>query len=124
MAEPVLVVEDDPDVREVMVAVVESEGHTAVAAENGDEALKILRGGLQPCLILLDLMMPVKDGWEFRAEQEADPNLASIPVIVVSAAQKHQVESLHAAATLPKPIDFDRLTSLLKQHCITNHRYV
>ncbi len=109
MLEPVLVVEDDPDVREVMIAIVEREGHRAVPARSGAEALQFLRNGLNPCLILLDLMAPVKNGWEFRAEQNADPHLASIPTIVVSA---------------PKPIDLDQLTKLLKTHCINNHRFV
>lgn len=124
MPEPVLVVEDDPDVREVMIAVVENEGHTAVPAENGAEALKLLRNGLNPCLILLDLMMPVKNGWQFRAEQNADPQLAAIPTIIVSAAGKETVRELHADAAVPKPIDLDKLTKLLKAHCINNHRFV
>ena len=123
MPEPVLVVEDDPDVREVMMAIIESEGHRAVAAENGDEALQLLRAGLHPCLILLDLMMPVKDGWEFRAEQKTDPALASIPTIIVSAVGRHSIEALHPTATLEKPIDYDQLTRLLKRHCITNHLF-
>jgi|SRR6185295_18070287 len=123
MPEPVLVVEDDPDIREVMMAIVESEGHCAVAAENGDQALELLRNGLHPCLILLDLMMPVKDGWEFRAEQKVDPALASIPTIIVSAAGRQAIEALHPTATLEKPIDYDQLTRLLKRHCMTNHLF-
>ncbi len=123
MPEPVLVVEDDPDVREVMIAVVESEGHTAVPAENGDQALQLLRNGLHPCLILLDLMMPVKSGWEFRAEQNADPQLAAIPTIIVSAAGKEAMRDLNPEGALPKPIDFDKLSKLLKTHCINNHQF-
>jgi len=123
MPEPVLVVEDDPDVREVMMAIVESEGHRAVAAENGDEALQLLRAGLHPCLILLDLMMPVKDGWEFRAEQRTDPALASIPTIIVSAVGRQSIDALQPTAALEKPIDYDQLTRLLKRHCITNHLF-
>ena len=124
MREPVLVVEDDPDVREVMIAVVENEGHTAVAAENGAEALRLLRNGLNPCLILLDLMMPVKNGWEFRAEQNADPRLATIPTIIVSAAGREAMRDLHPDGAVAKPIDFDTLAKLLKAHCINNHRFV
>jgi len=123
MPEPVLVVEDDPDVREVMIAVVESEGHTAVPAENGDQALQLLRNGLHPCLILLDLMMPVKSGWEFRAEQNADPHLAAIPTIIVSAAGKEAMRDLNPEGALPKPVDFDKLSKLLKTHCINNHQF-
>ena len=123
MPEPVLVVEDDPDVREVMIAVVENEGHTAVPAENSAEALRLLRNGLHPCLILLDLMMPVKNGWEFRAEQRADPQLATIPTIIVSAAGNEAIRDLHPQGSLSKPIDFDRLSKLLKAHCMHNHRF-
>ena len=105
------------------MAIVESEGHRAVPAENGDEALQLLRAGLHPFLILLDLMMPVKDGWEFRAEQKTDPALASIPTIIVSAVGRQSMEALHPTAALEKPIDYDQLTRLLKRHCITNHLF-
>ena len=118
----VLIIEDDPDVREVMIAVIEKEGHTAIPAANGTEALRLLRDGLHPCLILLDLMMPVKNGWEFRAEQNADSRLASIPTVVVSAAGRDAVRDLDPDGALPKPIDLDVLTKLLKAHCINNHR--
>ena len=124
MSEPVLVVEDDPDVREVMIAVVENEGHTAVPAANGAEALRLLRDGLNPCLILLDPIMPVKNGSEFRAEQNADPRLAAIPTVVVSAAGRDAMRDLHPDGAVSKPIDLDTLTKLLKIHCINNHRFV
>jgi CheY-like chemotaxis protein len=105
MPETVLVVEDDPDVREVVVAVVEKEGHTAVPVESGDEALRLLRGGLHPCLILLDRIIPVDNGGDFHTEQRADPKLAIIPTIVVS-----------------EQFSLDKVSRLLKSHCINNHR--
>jgi two-component system, OmpR family, aerobic respiration control sensor histidine kinase ArcB len=105
MPETVLVVEDDPDVRDVMVAVVENEGHTAVPAESSDEALRLLRSGLQPCLILVDRTIPANGGGDFHTEQRADPKLATIPTIVVS-----------------EPFNLDQLSRLLKRHCMNNHR--
>jgi CheY-like chemotaxis protein len=68
-------------------------------------------------------MMPVKNGWEFRAEQTADPQLAAIPTIIVSAAGNDAMRDLDAEGTLPKPIDFDKLSKLLKAHCMNNHRF-
>jgi CheY-like chemotaxis protein len=122
MREPVLVVEDDSDVRDMMIAVVENEGHTAVLAENGAEALRLLRNGLNPCLILLDPMRPEKNGGEFRAAQSADPHLATIPTILVSATTKEPIRDRDPNGPVPGPIDLDKLTKLLKAHCINNHR--
>ncbi|MBI3770776.1 MAG: response regulator [Deltaproteobacteria bacterium] len=122
MPEPVLVVEDDPDIRDMMIAVVENEGHRAVPVENGAEALRLLRNGLRPCLILVDPTMPVKNVWEFRAEQSADPHLAAIPTIAVAAAAKEAMRDLHPDGTVSKLVDLDTLARLLKAHCISNHR--
>jgi CheY-like chemotaxis protein len=76
-AHTILVVEDDPDVRRAL---------TDLLASDGGEALKTLRGGLRPAVILLDLMMPNCDGWDFRREQLEDPTFASVPVVLVTAA--------------------------------------
>src|SRR5690349_23695253 len=81
----VLVVEDDFDLRDALVPILEYEGHRVVSAANGKEALERLRTMPPPSLILLDLMMPVMDGEQFRAQQLRDPALASIPVVIVSA---------------------------------------
>jgi CheY-like chemotaxis protein len=117
--EPILVVEDDDTVREALAMVLEHEGYRVGVAADGAEALALLRGGLSPCLILLDLMMPVMDGWQFRREQLNDPRLAPIPVVVVSA---HTRAAEFAAApgiadVIAKPIDFDRLLDTLQRHC-------
>jgi chemotaxis family two-component system sensor histidine kinase/response regulator PixL len=116
---PVLVVDDDPNVREVMQRLFESSGHTVETAVNGDEAMRRLRSGLMPCVILLDLDMPVKDGISFRREQLTDPALAAIPVIVHSG--RHDVEqiasSLQAAAYFAKWRDLDALLPLVADHC-------
>ena len=104
---PVLVVDDDPDIREAMTAILEGEGYTVSEARDGAEALALLRGGNAPCLILLDLMMPVMDGWSFRAAQLADPALAEIPVVILSAAADvhRQAEALHVDGFLAKPLN-------------------
>ena len=119
----ILVVEDDFDLREALKELLESRGFKVESAADGLEALLLLRGGTTPCVILLDLTMPIMNGWEFRAEQTADPHLAAIPTIIVSAAGKEAMRDLHPDGTVPKPIDLDKLTKLLKTHCIHNHRF-
>jgi len=79
----ILVVEDDEDAREAMVALLQMKGYRAVPAGNGREALDYLDQAAAPDLIILDLWMPVMDGWHFRSEQIKNPRLAHIPVIVV-----------------------------------------
>ena len=119
MSDAVLVVEDDVDVRESLMLVLESEGYRTVGAANGREALDVLSGDEPVCLILLDLMMPVMDGWEFRAAQRRDPTIAGIPVIAGSAAvlTADLGARLHAAAYVRKPVPFDELLGLVAQYC-------
>jgi CheY-like chemotaxis protein len=107
----ILVVEDDADVRDTLVLVLESEGFVVRAARDGREALDILHGGFRPRLILLDLMMPVMNGWEFRAETKRDPALSSIPVVFVSALEPapDRAAALDAAGFLHKPFDLEAL---------------
>ena len=81
----VLVVDDDLSVRTALKELFETEGYAVALAANGRAALNHLRGGLRPCVILLDLMMPVMDGWDFRAEQLADPELKDLPVFILTA---------------------------------------
>jgi CheY-like chemotaxis protein len=114
---PVLIVEDDEDLREMMAQLLTLEGfHTATVA-NGREALEYLHESVKPEVILLDLMMPVMDGWEFRRQQQADPALAPVPVIVLSALDHGRAADLEADAFLKKPLDFDRLLSLVRTYC-------
>jgi len=116
---PVLVVEDDDELRDVVLVMLELHGYRAVAAANGDEAMALLRAGLRPCVIVFDLIMPGRNGWEFRAELLADPALASIPTIAVSGAvQGESVRSaLRVTAFLSKPLDLDKLVASLGEHC-------
>jgi CheY-like chemotaxis protein len=114
----ILLVEDEPEVREVITAVLETEGYRVRSASNGLEALDILRGGLRPCMIVLDLMMPVMDGWQFRAEQLCDPELLKIPTIVYSALGHidEAVEKLNVAGGFQKG-DFAEMLRFVAQFC-------
>src|SRR5262245_30022682 len=95
----VLIVEDDPDVLEAMCFILENAGYLVATATNGAEALDCLRTEAPPRLILLDLMMPIMDGWHFRSEQARDEKLAAIPVVILTGAGKmaEQAASLGAA---------------------------
>jgi CheY-like chemotaxis protein len=114
----VLVVEDDRDTREMLERFLQLEGFTVHSAENGRAALEMLQHGGRACVILLDLMMPVMNGWEFRQAQVSDPRLSTIPVIVVTAAgRRDQIPAIDAHAWLPKPVDFDRLLETIHPLC-------
>jgi CheY-like chemotaxis protein len=109
----ILVVEDDEDAREAMVALLQMKGYRAVPAGNGREALDYLEEAPAPDLIILDLWMPVMDGWHFRSEQIKNPRLAHIPVIVVTARDTKEdvikASRLGAIDFLVKPIKEDVL---------------
>jgi CheY-like chemotaxis protein len=115
---PVLIVEDDADLREMMAQLLALEGYNAATVANGREALQYLHDGHErPDVILLDLMMPVMDGWEFRRRMQADPDVAQVPVIVLSALDQSRAADVDAQAFLKKPLDFDRLLQLVRQYC-------
>jgi CheY-like chemotaxis protein len=114
---PVLIVEDDADLREMMAQLLALEGYQTAAVANGREALEYLQQENAPNLILLDLMMPVMDGWEFRRHQQANPALAAVPVIVLSALDQSRTAGVNAEAILKKPLDFDRLLELVRLFC-------
>jgi CheY-like chemotaxis protein len=114
----VLIVEDDRDTREMLGRFLELEGFAVRSAENGERALASLQQDGAACVILLDLMMPVMNGWQFREAQVRDPRLASIPVVVVTAAGlREQIPSIAADAWLPKPVDFERLLATIEPLC-------
>jgi CheY-like chemotaxis protein len=109
----VLVVDDDKDIRDTIVELLSDEGYEVVSARDGVEALKRLRE--RPTdLVILDLMMPRMDGWQFRREQVADPHLAHIPVVVVSA-YGHR-DDIEAEAFVPKPCDLQALLDAVERH--------
>ena len=113
-SQPILVVEDDTDLRDAMLELLRGFGRGAIGVANGEQALSILRSGLLPSVILLDLMMPGMDGWTFRREQMRDGRFARIPVIVLSAhPDPRRGGNLQGTNVLPKPLNFDRLLELL-----------
>jgi CheY-like chemotaxis protein len=114
----VLLVNDDPDASEALGCLLEYEGYRVESAEDGRQALQKLNGGLRACVILLDLIMPGMDGYQFRAEQLKDGDLARIPVIVYSAAAdaREAAVRLRAAAHLEVDDGLDRLLQLIEQH--------
>ncbi|HET9595586.1 MAG TPA: response regulator [Anaeromyxobacteraceae bacterium] len=108
MTARVLVVEDDPDIREALEEALASEGYEVALATDGAHALRVAHETL-PDLILLDLMMPVMNGWAFRAAQRADPALAGIPVIVVSAVDSDRIAEVEADGYVCKPFTLQEL---------------
>jgi len=113
----ILLVEDDSDIRTTLKEVLELEGYEVVPAGNGKEAFDALQVMTEhPCLILLDLMMPIMNGWEFLEAQQAATTLSSIPVVVVSAAGD-KARSAKANGFIKKPIEVDGLLNMIKQFC-------
>lgn len=112
----VMVVDDDADVRDTVCDVLVTQGYEVVPAANGQEALDILRARSHGIgLIVLDLMMPVLDGWQFREIQVADAELGRIPVIVVTASGR--VEGLDGGVkVLKKPLSFAQLLAAVSAH--------
>ena len=115
----VCVVDDDPDLRDALRLVLELRGYAVEEAEDGEAALTLLRERPQCCLVLLDLMMPGMNGWEFRKAQRQAPELASIPVLVLSAIRDlpQQADEIEAVACLSKPVDIDHLLEVVGRHC-------
>lgn len=116
----VLLIEDDEEIRESLLEILVEHGYEARGAVHGRDALEQLRASpFRPCLILLDLMMPVMDGRSFREEQLRSPELAQIPVVVISAFGElaHDVDQLQSVAYLSKPLDLAELLQVLAKHC-------
>lgn len=113
----ILVIEDDRDIREALVDCLTEEGYRVSSASNGSEGLMRLRSVDATNLIILDLMMPVMNGQEFRKQQLADQNLAKIPVILLTADMMAQTraEEMQTEAFLRKPIDLEDLLSAVKK---------
>ena len=113
----VLVVEENIDAREAMTAFLEAEGYHVVGAANGREALVHLRTSAIFCVVLLDLGMPVMDGWEFRAEQLREPAMTSIPVVIVSLEGLLGQHDGASVAVFPRPVAWGHLLETVQQHC-------
>jgi len=117
----VLVIEDDVDIRESLMDFLEDHGYQPVGAGHGQEALQKLGGAdLRPCLIILDLMMPVMDGRTFRQQQLMRPGLSEIPVLIMSASREVEktAKELGTVGHLPKPLDLPTLLEVVRDHCV------
>lgn len=117
----VLVVDDDPNIRRMMVAALKRDGYRFAEAANGREALDCMRS-VRPDVVVLDLMMPVMSGWDVLQERERDANLRQIPVIIVSANRAPEVAKAvdkGICAFLPKPFDIGVLSALVKSCVVT-----
>jgi DNA-binding response OmpR family regulator len=116
MGHRILVVDDDPDLREMMAQWLACEGFEADVASNGQDALEKAHAH-PPRVIVLDLTMPVMDGWTFRARQRDDAALAAIPVVILSAVPVARLTNIDADVALQKPFRREELLSALRAHC-------
>jgi CheY-like chemotaxis protein len=123
-AHRVFIIDDDHDIRATLQEILSDEGYEVTSSANGLDALAKLRSGVAPNVILLDLMMPVMDGWQFRAQQLEDPHLASIPVVVLSADAgiEQKSRSLEAAECVRKPVDLETLLRVVSRYCGSERR--
>jgi CheY-like chemotaxis protein len=116
----IMVVEDDRDVRETIAEILTDHAYQTLLASNGQEALSRLRAAAaKPCVILLDIMMPVMNGWEFRALQKTEADLREIPVVVITAhadASRAAAE-MGAAGFLRKPVKLESLLASVSRFC-------
>ena len=113
---PILIIEDDKDIQEMVKAALEMEGYHVYTANNGKEGLEVLRNIPTPALILLDIMMPVMDGHQFIIAMKSDPALTAIPVAIVSA-YWDRATTTPAIGIINKPIDLDNLLSKVTEWC-------
>ena len=109
----VLVVDDDPDIRDALRDVLEEAGYQVAEAGHGAQALAYLASQPPPAAILLDLFMPVMDGWQFARQMQSVPALAAIPIIVVTASGRHW--GYPSGKVLRKPLDLHELLQTLRE---------
>jgi CheY-like chemotaxis protein len=116
----VMLVDDDDDMRDALATLLEEQHYDVVQAANGAEALRLLESGESGChIILLDLMMPVMNGWDFRQHQKQKPELANIPVVLMSSGAQiaFAYDGLDAAAYVSKPVEIADLIETVQRHC-------
>jgi CheY-like chemotaxis protein len=113
----ILVVEDDEGIRSSLQLMLEYSGYKVETAANGKQGLERLSSIEQPCLILLDLMMPVMDGWAFAEVMKKDMTLATIPIVVVTAFAD-KAESIGASRIVKKPVEMDTLLRFVQEYCV------
>ncbi len=120
MKGPILIIEDNIEIRETLVDVLVDEGYKVMSAENGQAGLMTLMNAKElPCLVLLDLTMPIMDGFTFRQEQLKEPLWARIPTALLSADGKLEEKAREAQVLeyIKKPVDLDKLYSLAEKYC-------
>ncbi|HEX6292987.1 MAG TPA: response regulator [Herpetosiphonaceae bacterium] len=120
MTAEILIVEDDAAIRQVLCEILEDEGYRVAATAHGQEALAYLHAApVHPCLILLDLLMPVMNGYAFRTAQQQEPRLAQIPVVVLTARSlaPEATATLQIGCSLAKPIVLPELLTLVASYC-------
>ncbi len=114
----ILIVDDDTDLREVLGELLAEEGYAPRLCSNGRAALDVLRGGARPRLILLDLMMPEMNGWQFREEQLRDVALRDIPVVVMTASRGVDDSALGGAEVLQKPVGLADILGAVERNAL------
>ncbi len=118
----ILLVDDDESIRSSLKERLEDEGHVVATAADGQQAFRMLRrGGARPDVIILDAMMPVMNGWDFRSAQLSDPDFANIPVVVVSACgfgNRTVLSQFGVADYVPKPLDTQALLKAIARAAV------
>lgn len=117
MLRRVMIVDDDEEIRETLAELLSEEGYDVVEAEDGAVALDRLRDGAHPSVILLDLMMPNMDGWQFHREIKRDPALSSIPIVVMTAAGPRGTNLTDVKEVLHKPFSLDVVLEVVARFC-------
>jgi CheY-like chemotaxis protein len=116
---PILVVDDDADLRHALQEILRDEGYLVASVDNGFQALEVMKAGARPCVVLLDIRMPQMDGVSFRRAQLQDPAIADIPVVLFTAdsAGKREAADLGIEYVLRKPVDLYQLLEVVAHYC-------
>jgi CheY-like chemotaxis protein len=116
-AHTILIVDDDADIRTTFSQILRDEGYSTLAARNGADALQLLHERERPCVLLLDLMMPVVDGWEVIGRLNHYEEMAGVPIIVITAFVEHAPTDRRISAVLKKPVEADTLIETVAKFC-------
>jgi CheY-like chemotaxis protein len=117
VSKQILVVDDDAGIRETLCEALELEGYQVVCLEHGQAALDYLQSAAPPCVVLLDVMMPVMDGRELRRQMLRDPKLAQIPVVIITAGGTGAASGVAAVDVLYKPLRIETVINSVGRHC-------
>jgi CheY-like chemotaxis protein len=116
MSPHILIVDDDADLRETLQILLEASGYSVTVAENGRAALERIAAGPRPGLVLLDLMMPEMNGWQFIEHARRDASLASLPIVIMTAHRSRDPSTVRPEAVLHKPFDTPKLLATIALH--------